>query len=115
MFDPTNPLMLDQLARRFGALADPVRLRLMLALKSGEQPVGALSAELGVAQPSVSKHLALLREAGLVEVRRAGNQAFYQVTDQSVFEMCKYVCQGVVRHLKQRQKQIQAALPASSR
>lgn len=115
MIDPDNTLMLGQLARRFGALADPARIRLMLALKAGERTVGGLAAELGVPQPSVSKHLALLREAGLVDSRRAGNQAFYRVSDPAVYDMCKHVCRGVVRHLKRRQKQIQAALPATSK
>lgn len=63
----------------FRALADPTRRALFERLcEAGEQSVGALTAPAGVSQPAVSKHLALLREAGLVEARQQGRQAYYR-------------------------------------
>jgi len=62
----------------FRALADPTRRALFERLcEQGEQTVGALTADAGVSQPAVSKHLAILRQAGLVIDRQQGRQAHY--------------------------------------
>ena len=67
-----------------GMLADPTRLRLMAALLGGEQDVTGLTAAVGAARPAVSQHLAKLRLAGLVAVRREGRRAVYDLADQHV-------------------------------
>jgi DNA-binding transcriptional ArsR family regulator len=62
----------------FRTLADPTRRALFERLcREGEQTVGALTAQSGVSQPAVSKHLGLLRQAGLVRDRREGRQTHY--------------------------------------
>jgi DNA-binding transcriptional ArsR family regulator len=61
-------------------LADPTRLRLMWLLTAGEHDVTALTEAVGVARPAVSQHLAKLRLAGLVTVRRQGRHAVYAVS-----------------------------------
>jgi len=62
----------------FAALADPTRRAIFERLcRKGEQSVRALTERSGVSQPAVSKHLALLREAGLVRDRPEGRQTFY--------------------------------------
>src|SRR5690348_18315734 len=62
----------------FRTLADPTRRALFERLcREGEQTVGALTARAAVSQPAVSKHLAALKEAGLVEDRREGRQTHY--------------------------------------
>src|SRR3546814_11149732 len=62
----------------FRALADPTRRALFERLcEHGEQTVGALTADAGVSQPAVSKHLAILRQAGLVIDRQQRRQAHY--------------------------------------
>jgi DNA-binding transcriptional ArsR family regulator len=62
----------------FRTLADPTRRALFERLcRDGEQTVAALTARAGVSQPAVSKHLGLLREAGLVRFRHAGRQTHY--------------------------------------
>lgn len=62
----------------FRTLADPTRRALFERLcREGEQTVGALTARAGVSQPAVSKHLALLRQAGLVRDRVDGRQTHY--------------------------------------
>lgn len=93
--------MIGRVVERLRALADETRVRLLLRLKRGECNVTALSEELGVAQASVSKHLNVLRQSGLVAVRREGTQAIYGIRDKSVFELCKLVCDGVVRHARE--------------
>ena len=62
----------------FRTLADPTRRALFERLcREGEKTVGALTAQAGVSQPVVSKHLALLKQAGLVRDRREGRQTHY--------------------------------------
>ncbi|GAB3463850.1 metalloregulator ArsR/SmtB family transcription factor [Massilia terrae] len=62
----------------FRTLADPTRRAIFERLcRGGEQTVGALTAEAGVSQPAVSKHLALLKQAGLVRDRHEGRQTHY--------------------------------------
>ncbi|TGX52198.1 transcriptional regulator [Sphingomonas gei] len=63
----------------FKTLADPTRRALFERLcREGEQTVGALTARAGVSQPAVSKHLGVLRDAGLVSDRHAGRQTHYR-------------------------------------
>jgi DNA-binding transcriptional ArsR family regulator len=63
----------------FRTLADPTRRAIFERLcRGGEQTVGALTAQAGVSQPAVSKHLALLKQAGLVLDRHEGRQTHYQ-------------------------------------
>ncbi len=62
----------------FRTLADPTRRAIFERLcREGEQTVGALTAQAGVSQPAVSKHLGLLKEAGLVRDRHEGRQTHY--------------------------------------
>lgn len=69
----------------FLALAEPRRRRLLMHLaQSGEQPVNDLVAALGWPQPTVSKHLAVLRQAGLVGVTRDGRQRRYAVRPEEI-------------------------------
>lgn len=66
-------------ADAFNAVAEPRRRQLLDALAGGERPVNDLVELLGLAQPLVSKHLRVLREVGLVEVRDAGRQRLYRL------------------------------------
>ena len=69
-------------ADAFNAVAEPRRRQILDLLTAGELPVGDLVATLGVAQPVVSKHLRVLREVGLVQVRDAGRQRLYRLNGQ---------------------------------
>lgn len=63
----------------FRSLADPTRRAIFERIcREGEQTVGALTAHAGVSQPAVSKHLGILKEAGLVQDRREGRQTHYR-------------------------------------
>jgi DNA-binding transcriptional ArsR family regulator len=63
----------------FNAVAEPRRRQILDELSSGELPVNDLVTRLGLAQPLVSKHLRVLREVGLVEVRDSGRQRVYRL------------------------------------
>jgi DNA-binding transcriptional ArsR family regulator len=60
-------------------LAEPNRRRILDLLRRNERPVGDLVAELPLSQPAVSKHLRVLREAGLVEVRADAQRRIYRL------------------------------------
>ncbi len=75
--------MLD-LADVFGLLADPGRLRMLLALRDEEMCVGDLAMTAGQSESSASHALGLLRAHGVVAVRRAGRMAYYRLADAHV-------------------------------
>jgi len=69
----------------FRTLADPTRRSIFERLcRDGEQTVGALTAHAGVSQPAVSKHLGLLKTAGLVRDRQAGRQTHYSAEPRAL-------------------------------
>ena len=63
----------------FNAIAEPKRRQVLEILMDGERPVNDLVAQLGWSQPQVSKHLGVLRQVGLVDVRREGRQQMYRL------------------------------------
>ena len=73
---------MTHLALFFAALADPTRLRLLHLMKDGEICVCFLQGVLQANQPKISRHLAYLRRAGLVEARREGKWMYYRLKKQ---------------------------------
>ncbi len=71
----------------FAVLAEPTRRDILDLLREGERPVGDLVAQLGASQPAVSKHLRVLREAGLVEVRPDGQRRVYRLRPEPLAEI----------------------------
>ena len=69
-------------ADAFNAVAEPRRRQILDVLAGGERPVNDLVMRLGLTQPLVSKHLRVLREVGLVDVRDEGRQRMYRVNGQ---------------------------------
>ena len=68
-------------------LAEPSRRRILDLLRDGERPVGELVALMTLSQPAVSKHLRVLREAGLVDVRGDAQRRLYRVTPEPLAEL----------------------------
>lgn len=73
--------------RVFGALADENRLRLVFALRRGELCVCQLIELMGLSPSTVSKHLSILRDAGLLDSRKEGRWVHYRLADKPVFPM----------------------------
>ena len=71
----------------FEVLAEPNRRRILDLLRAGERPVNELVHELHVTQPAVSKHLRVLRQAGLVDVRSDAQRRLYRVRPQPLKEI----------------------------
>jgi ArsR family transcriptional regulator len=74
-------------AALFHSLSDETRLRIVARLARGEARVVDLTAELGLAQSTVSKHLACLRDCGLIDYRAEGRQSFYALTRPELMDL----------------------------
>lgn len=89
---PLTEELAELIARRFRALAEPTRIRLLDLLRDGELSVNELAARLEASQQNVSKHLALLAEAGMIARRKDANRVYYRIADEGVFALCEQVC-----------------------
>jgi ArsR family transcriptional regulator, virulence genes transcriptional regulator len=80
-------------------LSSPKRLEILHLLSEGPREVGRLAAELGVSQPNVSQHLAVMRSAGLVEAERDGREVRYRLADPDVIVACETMRGVLVRRI----------------
>lgn len=83
--DPCAPL--DPAAALFHSLSDPTRLSIVKRMAGGEVRVGDLTGELGLAQSTVSAHVACLRDCGLVEGRVQGRSVYYSLSRPELMDM----------------------------
>ncbi len=72
-------------------IADPSRMAILDLLRDGERPVGDLVGRLQLSQPAVSKHLRVLRDAGMVEVRPVGRQRRYRIRAEPLVELDEWL------------------------
>lgn len=107
--------MLEGIAARFKALAEPMRLRVLDALRRRERTVGELVRVTGANQANVSKHLAVLHREGFVSRRREGLHVYYGVSDPRVFELCDIVCGDLGRRAAAQARAFGASRAAHGR
>lgn len=79
----------SRFATFFQAISDPTRQKILLLLEKKERCVSELVAEFNLSQPSISRHLAVLRHAGLVSAQREGQQVYYSLNGDSIRDCCK--------------------------
>jgi ArsR family transcriptional regulator, arsenate/arsenite/antimonite-responsive transcriptional repressor len=84
---PIDEVESESLAARFKALADPTRVAIVNRLAAGECCVCDLNAAFDLSQPTISHHLKVLRDAGLVESSRRGTWAYYRLVPNAVREL----------------------------
>ncbi len=96
---PVPDELVELIARRFRAIGEPMRIKLLDRLRDGEATVNELSEAIGASQQNVSKHLALLAEAGIVGRRKDGNRVYYRIADEGVFKLCEDVCGSIQEQL----------------
>ena len=89
---------LQHVARYFSALAVPVRLKILNALRDGELNVGELTELTRSTQANVSKHLALLMHNGLVTRETRGTSAYYRIADPATYDLCDIACGHIGKH-----------------
>lgn len=102
-------------ARVFKALAHPVRLELVERLKDGPVCVCELAARFPLGLPAVSKHLALLREAGVIRSRRDGTRILYHLVMPCMLESFSCIDRLILDQLQAEdglRRQIDVELPA---
>lgn len=97
---------LTLVARRFAVLAEPMRLRLLQILLSGERHVNALAEAVDGTQANVSRHLQTLAHAGIVSRRKEGLQVFYAIADPSIFQLCDLVCSTLEKQMANHATQL---------
>lgn len=96
---PLSEDLADVIARRFRAIAEPMRVRILDRLRDGEGSVNELALALGASQQNVSKHLAVLTDVGILARRKHGNHVYYRIVDESVLEVCEQICGSVQAQL----------------
>jgi len=102
--DVPHPLpdpLIELIAQRFRVIGEPMRIKLLDALRDGEATVGELVDRLGASQQNVSKHLGVLHQAGIVGRRKDGTFVRYAIADPSVFDLCEQVCGGLREQVRE--------------
>jgi DNA-binding transcriptional ArsR family regulator len=91
--------LLEHVAQRLKAMGSPLRLRILHALEDRELTVTEILAVVRTTQANVSKHLTVLRAAGLVKSRRDGVSVHYGIADPMVLMICRTVCDCILRQV----------------
>ncbi|MFO1322932.1 MAG: metalloregulator ArsR/SmtB family transcription factor [Burkholderiales bacterium] len=106
---PAPPAATDELeqvfavvARYFGVLSEPTRLKILHTICQDERSVSAIVAATGATQTNVSRHLALMLQAGVVSRRRDGNAVYYRVADPEFVEICRSVCVQIASRIDEQ-------------
>ena len=102
--DVPHPLpdpLTELIAQRFRVLGEPMRIKLLDALRDGEATVGELVDRLGASQQNVSKHLGVLHQAGIVSRAKEGTFVRYAIADSGVFYLCEQVCGGLRQQISE--------------
>jgi len=99
MTRPLEPEIRELHAQICQALADPTRIMLLYALVEESKNVGELAKELNMSQPSISRHLKVLRERGMVNAARDGTNVVYSLADERVIEALDLMRQVLGHHL----------------
>lgn len=81
------------------ALSSPRRLEIIHLLAEGPQEVGRLAEAMGVSQPNVSQHLALMRAVGVVDFEREGREVRYRLVDPRILQACELMRNVLTRRL----------------
>ena len=89
-------------AKIFHALSDPIRLEIIEFLRDGEKCVCEITPHLKMPQPGVSRHLKILKDAGLVKRRKKGTWHMYSIADPDVCDVIDRLTPELVAALKQR-------------
>lgn len=85
-----SPGEIELLANRFKILAEPTRLQILAAICHQERSVQEICDRTGLLQGNVSKHLRLMKSAGVVACRREGVWRYYRVIDTELLALCSY-------------------------
>ena len=85
-------------------LAHPIRLQVIEYLKKGEASVGKIVQALGVEQSNLSRHLATLRDLGILEARQEKTTVYYSIHDHDIFKVLRPIAELLKQRLKRSEK-----------
>jgi DNA-binding transcriptional ArsR family regulator len=85
----------ELIAQRFRVIGEPMRIRLLDALRDGPLTINELAERLGATQQNVSKHIGVLAQAGIVGREKDGTRVRCFIADETVFALCELVCGGL--------------------
>ena len=97
---------LQLIAARFQALSEPMRLRILNLLMQDECTIGQLVEFTGSSQANISKHVALLRDAGMVGSRKEGLSSYCFIADPIVNELCEMMCSRLREEMEGKAKEL---------
>ena len=89
-------------AEIFHALSDPIRLEIMDFLRDGEKCVCEITPHLNLVQPLVSRHLRILKNAGLIQRRKEGTWHYYSLTDKRIIELIDKLTPELAESIKHK-------------
>ena len=92
---PLPQALVELIAERFRVIGEPMRIRLLDALRDGPLTINELTEALGASQQNISKHVGVLARAGIVARERDGNRVRCSIADDTIFELCELVCGGL--------------------
>jgi ArsR family transcriptional regulator, arsenate/arsenite/antimonite-responsive transcriptional repressor len=104
----------ERLALQFKALGDPTRLAIVNQLAGQEECCVCALDGLGLSQPTISHHLKILRDAGLVESTRRGTSAFYRLVPAAVQSLGFALAGGDQQHTRQRRRDSRQLQPVEA-
>lgn len=97
---PVPDELVELIARRFRVLGEPLRIKLLDRLRDGEASVNELTVAIDASQQNVSKHLAVLADAGVLGRRKEGTHVYYRIVDEGVLALCEQVCGSLEQQLR---------------
>jgi DNA-binding transcriptional ArsR family regulator len=92
---PLPEALVELIAQRFRVIGEPMRIRLLDALRARPMTINELAEALGASQQNVSKHIGVLVQAGIVAREKDGNRVRCSIADDTIFELCELVCGGL--------------------
>lgn len=106
---PLPDPLVELIAQRFRLLGEPSRIKILDALRDGPSTAAHLQAATGASQQNVSKHLAMMVDAGMVRRVKDGTRASFSIADETLFDLCEQVCGSLRRQVAELDSLLQPA------
>jgi len=103
-----EPVVIAAVAEYFKVLSEVSRLQILTCLKSGPMNVMEIAEATSLGQANLSKHLKVLTQAGILSRQPRGTNAFYEIADPIIFELCDLACDRISKHILQQVESLKA-------
>lgn len=105
MSEPSTDRRIYQLhAELCKTLANPTRLKILSLLRDGEKSVGELTVLTGIRQATISQHLAVLRQRGVVSTKKEGVNIYYKITTPKIIKACDIIREVLFEQISEMEK-----------